>query len=116
MTTDTCPATTPNSPLPCVRLVGHDSDHRDVTGRTWPRLTVVSGGAPDVPSSRALELQELQRMADALWTRILGGEDTPRLRERVSRLEALQATLIFEAPELFAACGHCGRVPEARAA
>lgn len=116
MTTNTCPATTPRSPLPCARPADHEGDHRDVTGRTWPRLSVVTGTAPDAPSSRAVELQELQRIADALWTRILGGEDTPRLRERVSRLEALQAALIWEAPEMFAACGNCGRVLEARAA
>ncbi|MFJ9728303.1 hypothetical protein ACIRP3_36730 [Streptomyces sp. NPDC101209] len=77
---------------------------------------MVAGDAPAAPSPRAAELQDLQRTADALWTRILGGEDSPRLRERVTRLEALQAALIFEAPELFAACGHCGTVPEARAA
>ncbi|MFI6661967.1 hypothetical protein ACIBL8_41385 [Streptomyces sp. NPDC050523] len=114
--TDTCPAVTPRSPLPCARSIDHEGDHRDVVGRSWPRLIVVDGSAPDDLSPRALELQDLQRTADALWARILGGDDTPRLRERVTRLEDLQAALIWEAPEMFAACGHCGRVPEARAA
>lgn len=37
------------------------------------------------------ELAALQRQANILWAEILGGQDTPRLRERVMRLETIQA-------------------------
>ncbi|CDR07362.1 hypothetical protein [Streptomyces iranensis] len=59
------------------------------------------------------ELAALQRQTSLLWAQILGGQDTPRLRERVMRLEAAQAALLWEAPQMLAACGSCGRVPEA---
>jgi hypothetical protein len=57
------------------------------------------------------ELAALQRQAGILWALILGGQDTPRLRARVLRLEALQAALLFETPRILAACGSCGHVP-----
>lgn len=62
------------------------------------------------------ELAALQRQASLLWAQILGGQDTPRLRERVSRLEAVQAALLCAAPQMLAACDTCGRAPEALAA
>ncbi|MGW5233953.1 hypothetical protein ACWEQU_17050 [Streptomyces nodosus] len=65
--------------------------------------------------ARLQELEALQRMARILWDQILGGNDTPRLRERVMRLEAAQSALLFAAPEMFAACGSCGRVPTPQA-
>ncbi|MGW7618190.1 hypothetical protein ACWGLG_20570 [Streptomyces antimycoticus] len=58
------------------------------------------------------ELAALQRQANILWAQILGGQDTPRLRERVMRLETIQAALLWEAPQMLAACGSCGRAPE----
>ncbi|WP_262700559.1 MULTISPECIES: hypothetical protein [Streptomyces] len=58
------------------------------------------------------ELAALQRQANILWAEILGGQDTPRLRERVMRLEMIQAALLWEAPQMVAACGSCGRAPE----
>lgn len=57
------------------------------------------------------ELATLQRQAAVLWTEILNGSDSPRLRERVMRLESLQAALIFESPQMLAQCGSCGHVP-----
>ncbi|MFE7159147.1 hypothetical protein [Streptomyces sp. NPDC057636] len=59
------------------------------------------------------ELAALQRQAAVLWTEILNGNDTPRLRERVMRLEATQAALIWEAPQMLAECRSCGHTPEA---
>ncbi|MEU1945269.1 hypothetical protein ACFW95_39840 [Streptomyces sp. NPDC059474] len=59
------------------------------------------------------ELAALQRQASLLWSQILGGQDTPLLRERVMRLETIQAALLWEAPQMLAACGSCGRAPEA---
>lgn len=67
----------------------------------------------DAPSTRATELQDLQSLAEGLWNQILAGNDSPRLRERVMRLEAAQAALIWEAPAMLAACGGCGSVPAA---
>ncbi|MFG2223979.1 hypothetical protein [Streptomyces sp. NPDC048644] len=50
------------------------------------------------------ELTELHRLAGALWTKLLSGDNTPHLRERINSLEAAQSTLLWEAPELIAAC------------
>ncbi|MCX4832841.1 hypothetical protein OG746_29330 [Streptomyces sp. NBC_01016] len=62
------------------------------------------------------ELAALQRQASLLWAQILGGQDTPRLRERVERLEVLQAALLWEMPAVVAECRSCGHAPSAVAA
>ncbi|MFD7499934.1 hypothetical protein [Streptomyces sp. NPDC059850] len=67
----------------------------------------------EISRTHLQELAVLQRQANLLWAQILGGQDTPRLRERVMRLEAVQAALLWEAPQMLAACGSCGRAPEA---
>ncbi|MFD9440011.1 hypothetical protein [Streptomyces sp. NPDC060001] len=71
----------------------------------------VTPGTPAEHVLRVKELLELQRQARSLWALILGGEDNPRIRARVGRLEAAQSALLG-APEMLAACGTCGRSPE----
>lgn len=65
----------------------------------------------EIPRTHLQELEALQRQAGLLWAQILGGQDTPRLRERVERLEALQAALLWETPTVIAECRSCGHVP-----
>jgi hypothetical protein len=62
------------------------------------------------PPAHFEELAALQHQASLLWAQILGGQDTPRLRERVERLEALQTALLWESPAAVAACRSCGHV------
>lgn len=92
---------------PCVLDVGHGGDHRNVMGRTWPRIavSVVTASAED--DGRGSELAALQADAAALWRRVLAGKDSPYLRTRIARLEALQAALIVGDATLIAKC-HCG--------
>lgn len=65
----------------------------------------------DITPAHLQDLAALQRQAAVLWTEILNGNDTPRLRERVARLEDLQAAILWESPQMMAACGSCGSAP-----
>ncbi|NGO76173.1 hypothetical protein G6045_10910 [Streptomyces sp. YC504] len=64
-----------------------------------------------VHTSALQELTSLHRQAAILWAEIFSGSGSSRLRERVMRLESLQAAIIFEAPQMLATCQTCGHVP-----
>jgi hypothetical protein len=48
----------------------------------------------EIASFRAAELRQAQQQSQALWARVMAGEDSPRLRQRIERLEALQTALM----------------------
>ncbi|WP_411150209.1 hypothetical protein [Streptomyces sp. A30] len=118
--------------LPCALRAGHASDHRNVAGRSWPRtedsaevngvtsrivnddLTARTADDEGRTDPRGGELLALQAQASKLWTRMLAGEDTPYLRTRIERLEAIQAALLTGDVTRMTAC-RCGGTQHAAA-